>query len=85
MTRNGLDGYLCVPMTAENIVIPEDLVNALFAVLHGFKGVGKTNPKPIKELIAACEKYDQLLSTPVDAKMVLDRSLTCLEEVSKGQ
>jgi hypothetical protein len=66
-------------MTPEKIIVPEELLSKLFAVMQGFTGVGKTNPRPIKELIEVLKKHSELLSTLIDSKLIIDSSLKCLE------
>ena len=79
LIRNGLDGYLRVPMTPENIIVPEELLSALFAVMHGFSGVGKTNQKPIKAMIDVLKKHDELLSTKIEKKEIIERAMSCFK------
>lgn len=61
LLNTGLDGYLTLPMSNESIVIPEELINSLIQNLQNFGGVGKTNQKPIKELVELLKKHQKLL------------------------
>ena len=71
LLRTGLDGYLKIPMSNEQIQIPDELLSALSQVIESFKGVGKTNPKAGKLLIELMKKHDSLLSQHVDEKMIV--------------
>lgn len=66
LQRTGLDGYLRIPMSNEQIQVPEELLAAVGQVIESFKGVGKTNPKAGKLLIELMKKHDVLLSQHVD-------------------
>jgi len=66
-------------MTPENIIVPAELLSALFAVMHGFTGVGKTNKKPIKALIDVLKEHDQLLSTKIQESDIIDKVMSCLK------
>ena len=39
----GLDGFLELPMSNEQVIIPEELIDSLMNNLLYFKGIGKTN------------------------------------------
>ena len=39
----GLDGYLTLPMSNEDVIVPEELINCLLQNLQNYRGVGKTN------------------------------------------
>ena len=45
--RNGLDGFIQLPMSRESIRVPEELEASLLHVLKAHRGVGKTAPEPI--------------------------------------
>jgi heat shock protein HspQ len=79
LISNGLDGYLRVPMTPENIIVPEELLSALFAVMHGFSGVGKTNQKPIKAMIDVLKKHDELISTKIEKGEIIEKAMSCFK------
>lgn len=62
LVRTGLDGYLRLPMSNEQVVIPAELIESLIDNLKNYQGVGKTNQKPIKQLIELMNKHKKLLS-----------------------
>jgi len=68
-------------MTPENIIVPAELLSALFAVMHGFTGVGKTNKKPIKALIDVLREHDELLSTKIQESDIIERAMSCIKAV----
>lgn len=72
-------------MTPENIILPEELLSALFAVMHGFAGVGKTNQKPIKALIDVLKKYDELMSTKIETSDIVEKAMSCFKGVILSQ
>lgn len=43
LERNGLDGFLRLPMSNEQVVIPAELIESLIENLKNYQGVGKTN------------------------------------------
>lgn len=57
LVRNGLDGFLKLPMSKENLKVPEDLSASLTHVLQSHRGVGKTSPEPIELFIKLLKKY----------------------------
>jgi len=57
LLETGLDGFLELPMSNEQVIIPEELINSLLTNLQNFRGVGKTNQKPIKELVELLKKH----------------------------
>lgn len=51
LSRNGLDGFLRLPLSNESLKIPEDLEASLNHVLNSHRGVGKTPSDPINLFI----------------------------------
>lgn len=72
MSKNGLDGFLKVPMSNESIRVPDDLNQSLLNVLHSHRGVGKSSPDPIKLFMQLLARYDSLLSKNIDSKQITD-------------
>ena len=86
LLHTGLDGFLTLPMSNEEVVIPEELINSLMQNLQNFRGVGKTNQKPIKELVELLKKHQKLLDQHVDEKHIVEEALKQLaSEVEKQQ
>jgi hypothetical protein len=56
--RNGLDGYLRVPMSVESFEVSTELKAALEKMLKSFRGVEKTEPLITQEFIAALKKNE---------------------------
>ena len=52
-----LDGYLQLPLSNEQIEIPQELINSLWKNLKNFKGLDKTDKGPIKELVELLAKH----------------------------
>lgn len=84
LTRTGLDGFLRLPMSNESVEVPEELMVALVDVIETFKGVGKSNPKPIKYLISLLAKYKSLLSKHVDEKTIQESAFTQITSILNG-
>lgn len=51
LDRNGLDGYLRVPMSVETFEVPDALAAAFTKQLKAFRGVDKTDSSVIKEFL----------------------------------
>jgi len=62
LQQTGADAFLTLPMSNEQILVPEELLRSLLEVLQGHKGIGKSSQKPIQDLIDLLKKYDKLLS-----------------------
>jgi hypothetical protein len=68
----GFDDYLRLPMSNEQIAIPDDLLDTLTKVLLNFRGVGKSNPGLVSSFIEMLKKYDSLLSKQVDTRKIVN-------------
>jgi len=75
LAQSGLDGYMRLPMSNESLELPEELLTAMTNVIEKFRGVGKTDERPIKTLIEMMKKHDALLSQHVDIKTIAQVAL----------
>jgi len=75
LLHTGLDGYLSLPMSNEEVIIPEELINSLLQNLQNFRGIGKTNQKPVKELVELLKKHQKLLDQHVEEKFIVEEAM----------
>jgi len=75
LLHTGLDGYLSLPMSNEEVIIPEELINSLLQNLQNFRGIGKTNQKPVKELVELLKKHQKLLDQHVEEKFIVEEAI----------
>lgn len=68
LMKNSIDGFLKLPMSVANLSLPQNLANIVDEVVNKFKGIDKSNPKVIKELLQALKDHDKLLSQEVSLK-----------------
>lgn len=72
-------------MSNENIDVPSELIEALTQVLKSHRGVGKSDQRPIKALIALLKKYDELLSKHVSEESIQKEAFTQIMAAVKGE
>lgn len=77
MDRNGLDGYLRVPMSVESFEVPLDLKVAIEKLVKSFKGVDKTDPNLIREFLTELRKHEKLLAQYVPGEQIVSE---CFEQ-----
>jgi len=65
LSHIGVDGLLTVPVSVESFLVPQDILSSFFTCLASFKGVGKTERKPVEDFIADLKRHDALLSAKV--------------------
>ena len=75
LLHTGLDGYLSLPMSNEEVIVPEELINSLLQNLQNFRGIGKTNQKPVKELVELLKKHQKLLDQHVEEKFIVEEAM----------
>ena len=51
LISNGLDGYLRIPLSDEQVKPPQELLTSLKNVFNAFKGVGKSDVRPTRALL----------------------------------
>lgn len=69
-------------MTAESISVPESLIDAIYDMHSQFKGIGKTsNPRTVKTLITELTANDNLLSTKIEEKIILEAFFKQLDQI----
>ena len=75
LDKNGLDGYLKLPMSVESFTIPEELSAALKTTISKFKGIKSTaeqsERKYIEDFIAELKKNSEILNQFVDKEQIL--------------
>lgn len=77
----GLDGFLHMPMSNEKIQLPKDVDDAVSDVINKFKGIGKTDARPIKNLIKVLAENDALLSEHIPADHISKNALENLDKL----
>jgi len=84
LRKYSLDGFLCVPMSNEEIKVPQEIDDSVNEVIKKFNQIGKNDVRPIKKMIKLMQEHDQVLSQHVDTKTIVEKAMVQIEAVLKG-
>ena len=75
LLKNGLDGFIQLPMSVESFKIPKPLTTLIKKTIDGFKGIKTTaeqdQRKYIEEIIDEINKNSEILNQFVDIELIL--------------
>jgi hypothetical protein len=66
LEQHCIDGFLKVSLTDNSVNAPAEVASALYALIHGFRGIGKTDNKITWKLINLIKEHKETLNAKFD-------------------
>jgi len=84
LEQHCVDAFLRVPLTDNSMEVPAEVTSALFGVINGFRGMGKTDKKVFTPLLQKLADHKELLTAKFDVTQAVKGCFKQVEQLFAG-